>query len=262
MQILSFIDPLRAILDSASKAILEIYQDPNRFEVDRKSDNSPLTAADRASNDIICRGLEALNPSLPIVSEESIEVHYKVRSKYDYFWMVDPLDGTKEFIRRNGEFTINVALIHQTRAVLGCILVPVSGELFIGIDGKGARRYKGEEFHLMSCRNFREDAPALNLVCSRSHLNDQTKEYVSNFNEPVMLPRGSALKFTVLAAGEADIYPRLGPTMEWDTAAAQIILEEAGGSLLEWESREPLQYNKSSLLNPNFIAFGNGVLSY
>ncbi len=261
MKLLELVDPLRKILDDASEAILKIYQDPSLFEVDHKDDKSPLTAADMASNEIICEGLKILEPSIPIVSEENRAIPYHERQMYEYFWCVDPLDGTKEFIQRNGEFTINVALVKQQRAVLGLILVPVSGECFVGIDGGGARMYFNGKYDEIHCRQFDEQAEGLGLVCSRSHLNEQTQNNIGRFRDPVLHPRGSALKFTVLATGQADVYPRLGPTMEWDTAAAQIILEEAGGSLVQWDSREPLVYNKESLLNPNFLAFGQGELS-
>lgn len=262
MKLLELVDPLRKILDDASKAILEIYKDPSLFEVNHKKDNSPLTAADMASNEIICEGLKTLDPSIPIVSEENRTIPYTERQTYEYFWCVDPLDGTKEFIQRNGEFTINVALVKQDRAVLGIITVPVSGECFVGIDGEGARKYFNGRYEKIHCRQFDEKAEGLGLVCSRSHLNEQTQKYISRFSVPELHPRGSALKFTVLATGQADVYPRLGPTMEWDTAAAQIILEEAGGSLVQWDSREPVVYNKESLLNPNFLAFGQGKLSF
>ena len=255
-----FYHPLIDIVQKASKAILKVYEDPTRFAVNYKEDNSPLTAADQASNLIICENLENLYPEIPIISEENRNVDYSERSGYDYCWMVDPLDGTKEFVKRNGEFTINIALIHQGESVLGIMHIPVTGVSFLASKGDTAYIWKDDHLSGIRCRSYDHTSIGLGLVCSRSHLNDATRSYVDQYEQPVMVPKGSALKFTVIAMGEADIYPRLGPTMEWDTAAAQIILESAGGKVLDFETRMPLRYNKPNLLNPNFIACGDGEI--
>ena len=260
MNLRNLYSPLLSIAEEASKAILDIYNDPERFNVQLKNDDSPLTAADQASNEIICAGLQDINGDIPIISEENKQIPFEERSAYEYCWMVDPLDGTKEFVKRNGEFTINIALIKDSRAVLGLMHIPVAGASFYASMGDGAYKVHDGETSAIKCRPFDSQAKSLGMVCSRSHPNDRTLHYVEKYIDPILVPRGSALKFTAIAQGEADIYPRLGPTMEWDTAAAQIILESAGGQVLDFETRLPLRYNKENLLNPNFIAFGLGSL--
>lgn len=249
-----------SIAEKASNAILDIYKDPDAFEVQSKKDDSPLTAADQASNDIICTGLHNLDAGIPIISEENRQIPFEERSNYSHCWMVDPLDGTKEFVKRNGEFTVNIALIENNRVVLGLMYIPVTGEAYYASRGEPAYKVIGGQSITIKCRTFDKNKKGLGMVCSRSHLSEATRDYVEKYNEPILVPRGSSLKFTVIAQGDADIYPRLGPTMEWDTAAAQIILECAGGQVLDFETNAPLQYNKEDLLNPNFIAFGAGTL--
>ena len=243
----------------ASQAILSIYENRDRFAIDFKQDDSPLTDADRASNDIICEQLAVLS-SFPIISEESRQRPYSDRSTFEYCWMVDPLDGTKEFIKRNGEFTINIALIKGGEAILGMMHVPVTGSSYFAAKGDGAYRMQHGLKSQIHCRPFHPDAAQLGVVCSRSHLSEATQSYVDNYDDPELVPKGSALKFTVIAEGKADLYPRLGPTMEWDTAAAQVILEQAGGQVLDFVTRAPLQYNKEVLVNPHFVACGKGTL--
>ncbi len=260
MNLTQFKEPLCGIVKEAGEAILKIYEDPTLFEVDYKSDNSPLTAADRAANDIIITGLQLLPEVFPIISEESKMLSYEERSTYEYCWLVDPLDGTKEFIKRNGEFTINIALVEKKKPVLGIIYVPVTGACYFAAKGKGAFRIGQGSDTLLECRPFDLNQPGLRVLCSRSHLSEATREYVDRLNKPVLVPQGSALKFTVMAEGNGDIYPRIGPTMEWDTAAAHILLEEAGGGIVEFATGRPLIYNKPSLLNPDFIAFGRGSI--
>ena len=260
MDLRNLYSPLLSIAELASKAIIDIYDDPERFNVQIKDDASPLTAADQASNDIICAGLQDIDQSIPIISEENRQIPFEERSAYNYCWMVDPLDGTKEFVKRNGEFTINIALIENGRVVLGLMHIPVTGESYFASKGDAAHKAHKGEREVINCRKFDNQASGLGMVCSRSHPSEATRNYVEKYQDPILVPRGSALKFSVIAQGDADIYPRLGPTMEWDTAAAQIILECAGGQVLDFESRKPLRYNKENLLNPNFIAFGKGSL--
>ncbi|MCB0638471.1 MAG: 3'(2'),5'-bisphosphate nucleotidase CysQ, partial [Lewinella sp.] len=239
----------------AGDAIMTIYENEADFGVETKADDSPLTRADQASNAVINEGLEALAFQAPIVSEENKEVPYPVRKDYRHFWLVDPLDGTKEFIKRNGEFTVNIALVEGQSVVLGVVYVPVTKELYWAAKGHGAH-YIGETEKNLTTARFSLRDPGLKVVASRSHLNDETKAYVADLNQPDFVSKGSSLKLLLVAAGEAHLYPRLAPTMEWDTGAAQIIVEEAGGTVLQAGKDEPVRYNKEVLLNPHFIAAG------
>lgn len=239
----------------AGAAIMAIYGKAD-FGVELKSDESPLTLADQAANEVICRALEKLPVQYPIISEENKAVPYETRKAYDYHWLVDPLDGTKEFIKRNGEFTVNIALIHQGRPVLGVVYVPCFNEAYWGAEGEGAFLEINGEATRLEAPSFQLSDEGLNVVCSRSHLNEATQAFVNGLNNPDLVPTGSSLKFLIIAKGQAHVYPRLGPTMEWDTAAAQAVLEQAGGSVISEETQSPLQYNKENLLNPHFIAYG------
>lgn len=244
------------IVKNAHRAILKVYEVEN-LDVNYKTDDSPLTAADRAANAVICEGLERLPQVYPIVSEENKEVAYEVRKNYAYYWLVDPLDGTKEFIRRNGEFTVNIALVKQGTPVFGIVGVPVSGEIFWAANGEGAWKMdaSGKKTAIQAAAFQMEDA-GLTVVASRSHLNEATAAWLDKLNEPLRLPRGSSLKLLALATGEAHLYPRLAPTMEWDIAAAQIILEEAGGKVCRADDGQALVYNKPDMTNPSFVAYG------
>ncbi len=241
----------------AGDVILKIYNEADDFQIQQKDDNSPLTMADKAANDVICEGLEKLNVQYPIISEENKSIDYDVRKNYDYYWLVDPLDGTKEFIKRNGEFTVNIALVHNQRPVLGVVYAPVLEEMYYAVKGEGAFIEKGDATEKLSASTFTKSDKNLGVVCSRSHLNDLTQQFVDELDEPNLVATGSSLKFLILAKGTAHLYPRLAPTMEWDTGAAQIVLEEAGGKVLQAENGEPLLYNKENLLNPFFIAEGS-----
>ncbi len=256
-EISTIIKQLSQISIEAGQKIMEIYNASEDIVYEKKDDDSPLTAADKASNDIICQGLENLDFKFPIISEENKQIDYSQRKSFDYAWMVDPLDGTKEFIKRNGEFTVNIALIKSNQTILGIVYVPASKELFYAIKGFGAFQViDGEDIPLKASQFTMQDE-GLRVVCSRSHLSPETKEFMDKLNNPETVSKGSSLKFLVLAQGNAELYPRLAPTMEWDTAAAQIILEEAGGQVLNAESMKALQYNKENLLNPYFIARGS-----
>ncbi len=243
------------IARQAGAAIMDIYENED-FGVEQKADNSPLTRADKASNDVINAGLEKLSFQAPIVSEENKEVPYETRKDYDHYWLVDPLDGTKEFIKRNGEFTVNIALVHQQRVVLGVVYVPVFDELYWAAKDLGAHLVKGDQSQALAANAFSMTDNGLRVVASRSHLNDETQAFVDALNEPALVSKGSSLKLLLLAAGEAELYPRIAPTMEWDTAAAQIVLEEAGGKVLQHGTDLPVIYNKENLLNPYFVASG------
>lgn len=250
-------EEIKDIARRAGDKILEIYADIESFDIESKSDNSPLTRADKAANDIIVNGLEGLTMQYPIISEENKLVEYEDRKDYDRFWLVDPLDGTKEFIKRNGEFTVNIALVEQGHVIMGVVYVPVTDEMYWGMKDHGAYYQKEGETISLKANKFTMNDEGIRVVCSRSHLNDATKAFIDALSSPEAVSKGSSLKFLLMAAGKAEIYPRMGPTMEWDTAAAQIILEEAGGAVLHNETGEKLIYNKENLLNPYFIARAN-----
>jgi 3'(2'), 5'-bisphosphate nucleotidase len=256
------LEAVKALAKAAGAAILDIYRSSD-FGVVHKDDASPLTAADQASNRILCEGLAALAPPFPIISEENKEIPYETRKNYAYTWLVDPLDGTKEFIKRNGDFTVNIALVKGQELEMGVVYIPAHGELYWAWRGMGAfLEYGGEVQTLRSAADFRLSDPHLRVVCSRSHMSPETESFIRKLSNPELVSRGSALKFLLLAKGEAHIYPRLGPTMEWDTAAAQVILEEAGGQVVEASSSLPLLYNKANLRNPDFIAYGRPVQGF
>ena len=248
---------LRPALDIARKAgaeILRIYE--TDFDVESKSDDSPLTAADLASHRTIIAGLEALTPDLPILSEESGEIPFETRSQWPRYWLVDPLDGTKEFINRNGQFTVNIALIDGHKAVLGVVHVPVTGESYYGCEGAGAFLKKGEADEAPIRAARLGDGP-VRVVGSRSHRGKSLDGYLERLGDHEMVPMGSSLKFCLVARGDADVYPRLGLTSEWDTAAAQAVVECAGGQVINVDGSR-LAYNaKEDILNPYFLVFGD-----
>jgi 3'(2'), 5'-bisphosphate nucleotidase len=231
---------------SANGRILEIYESGD-FSIEAKSDDSPLTLADKASHNAIVAYLE--ETKIPILSEEGAKIPYVERSNWDYFWMIDPLDGTKEFIKKNGEFTVNIALIHQGSPILGVVTVPVLGTSYHAIKGQGAVK----DSNPIKVGNRALSESGLRIVASRSHLSPETEEFIDRFDKPEIVSKGSSLKLLMVAEGEADLYPRYAPTMEWDTAAAQIIVEEAGGKVLIKDTDESVRYNKEDLLNPWFL---------
>ncbi len=254
---LATVEKIKEIAIRAGEAILEIYSDEALFDVEKKADNSPLTKADQKANDVIVNGLENLDIIYPIISEENKLVDYETRKSYKSFWLVDPLDGTKEFIKRNGEFTVNIALIQDNSPVLGVVYVPVTDEMYWAVKDEGAYYSKNGHIERLKANSYTLRDEGLRVVCSRSHVNQETQDFIDTLKKPDTVSKGSSLKFLILAKGGAEIYPRIGPTMEWDTGAAQIILEEAGGSVLQYQKNTPLSYNKENLLNPYFIATAN-----
>ncbi len=237
----------------AGERILEIYNDPAAdFEVERKADNSPLTKADRAAHLQIVQILEPLQ--IPILSEEGRGVPYEERCEWSRLWIVDPLDGTKEFIKRNGEFTVNIALVEGGVPVMGVIYVPVTGELYYGDREEGAFKVVDSVETKLPVKCEREEYI---VVASRSHLSQETTNFIESLrtDHPTieMVSKGSSLKICLVAEGAADVYPRYAPTMEWDTAAGDAILRAAGGVLTLVDSEQPLVYNKVDLLNPYFV---------
>ena len=249
-----FLDAVIEISKVAGKKILEVYE--TDFDVEHKEDKTPLTKADMAAHNVIVESLEKLTPDIPILSEEEAKIPFAKRASWETYWLVDPLDGTREFIKRNGEFTVNIALIHQHESILGVIYVPVSGVCYYASRGHGA--YK----QLPNCppnsiQVSSKISNPVNIAGSRSHRGDSLNRFLENVGDYEIISMGSSLKSCLVAEGKADIYPRLGPTSEWDTAAAQCIVEEAGGHLTTLDM-QPMRYNtKESLLNPHFLVFGD-----
>lgn len=296
------------ICRTAGQGILDVYE--TSFSVEVKADRSPLTLADRRSHDIITRGLIEINEnafSIPILSEEGEDIPYRERNKWEYFWLVDPLDGTREFVNRNGEFTVNVALVHRSKPILGVIHVPTTGVTFFAAEDLGSFRIRASNWQK---RIQDTDMPSKDIslqgrggtiqgiqeavrisdsegvdkliaagdrlplpisrtrftvVSSRSHMSEETAKFIDKLRiqhkEIDFISAGSSLKFCLVAEGSADIYPRLAPTKEWDTAAGQAVVEQAGGRVFIKETSEPLSYNKENLLNPWFVAENRNSLN-
>lgn len=251
----------RSVVDiavAAGAAIMEIYSQD--FAVEHKDDRSPLTAADLASHHLIVDGLRRLTPELPVLSEESASIAWEERRGWTRYWLVDPLDGTREFVKKNGEFTVNIALIENGETVFGVVYAPALEELHYGIRGVGAFVRDGDEDVPILSR--KPASPPLRVAASRSHLDERTAAAMRRMGEVESQGLGSSLKFCRIAEGRMDVYPRFGPTSEWDTAAAQCVLEAAGGAVLTLDG-QPLRYNhKESLLNPDFIALGDAGLPW
>lgn len=238
------------LAEEAGRAILQIYAGPINVTV--KGDSSPLTQADQLAHSILTAGLSTLTPQLPVISEESSAEEQARRPELACYWLIDPLDGTKEFIQRNGEFTVNIALIEQGVSRFGVVHVPVSGNTYWGGADVGAWRKDGTGEQAIKVAKPAAGEP-LTVVGSRSHLNTETENFLSSLGPYELVSVGSSLKFCLLAEGKAHIYPRLAPTCEWDTAAAQAVLEGAGGSVCALDG-SPLRYSKPEILNPWFVA--------
>jgi len=250
----NLVDEITAISRRAGEAILEIYQ--RDFDVSLKDDNSPLTQADLAAHRVICDALNKLTPDIPLLSEESAQLDFATRSAWHEYWLIDPLDGTKEFVNRNGEFTVNIALVREHRPVMGIVHVPVTGMTYSGLSGSGAWRQDPSAAR-EPIQVRRPAAEKLIVVGSRSHANPVVEQYLAQLGDYELVSMGSSLKFCLVAEGKADFYPRLGLTSEWDTAAAHAVVNAAGGHVVKLDG-QPLQYNrKDSLLNPNFLVYGD-----
>jgi 3'(2'), 5'-bisphosphate nucleotidase len=249
---------------AAGKEILEVYNTSD-FEIESKADHSPLTIADRRAHEAIIALLK--KTEIPILSEEGKSIPYVTRSAWSTFWLVDPLDGTKEFIKRNGEFTVNIAMVKEGKAEFGVVYAPVLNELYLGIPGRGAFICTNEKYFnqpLDYLVQFSEQLPKtpadekkFRVVASRSHYNDETRAFVNSLDsggkEISLVSKGSSMKLCMVASGEADIYPRLGPTMEWDTAASHAVVKAAGKNVYRADTGTELTYNKENLLNPYFV---------
>ena len=242
------------IARSAGQAILQVYHQD--FSVQHKEDDSPLTAADLASHKVIVQRLGDMDPDTPVLSEEAAATPYETRAGWQRYWLIDPLDGTREFVKRNGEFTVNIALIVDGRPVLGVVHVPVTGVSYFGAGAQGAWKIEADgssrPIHVRA-----ERAQKIQVAGSRSHAGDSLLRFLDRLGDHDIVSMGSSLKLCLVAEGKADIYPRLGPTSEWDTAAAQAVVEAAGGMVTDTKM-QPLRYNtKESLLNPHFLVFGD-----
>lgn len=248
----SLLNDIVSLAKQAGNQVFNIYQ--SDFTVEYKADKSPITVADLASHDCICQGLRHLTPDLPVISEESEPISFQKRRSWEKYWLIDPLDGTKEFLEKNGEFTINIALIEQHKPSLGVIFVPSKNICYFASKGLGAYKQIGEtQPKVMLSRAWKEEQ-SITAVISRRHGMKELEKFLAQFSSLNLLYCGSALKFCWLAEGLADIYPRFSPTFEWDTAAGQCILKEAGGLVIDNTGQE-LQYNMSSSLQiDNFLA--------
>ena len=253
-----WLEPVLAIAAEAGRRILDVYE--RQFDVSSKDDGSPLTDADRAAHELIVTRLIQLTPGIPVLSEESAKIEYAERADWERFWLVDPLDGTKEFVNRNGEFTVNIALVEAGAPVLGVVVVPVTAVAYLAIRGQGAWKEQGGcDRKPIRVRAYRGGRAT--VVASRSHRGEALDRFLERLNaregEYATTSMGSSLKLCLVAEGEADIYPRLGLTSEWDTAAAQCVVESAGGRVTDLDGKS-LRYNKPDILNPWFLATGGG----
>lgn len=249
-----YVNVLIDIARKAGKAILAVYKEP--FEVEIKADNSPLTKADKASNEIILAGLKEHYPTVPFISEEAKQTAYAERKDWKYCWSIDPLDGTKEFIKKNGEFTVNIALLEDGNPIFGLIYVPAQNTIYHAQKAKGAYKIvAGDMPKKLMVSTIQKNEPVV-IVASRSHLNQATVDFIEEQKDKYGLvdtvSAGSALKFCLVAEGKAHFYPRFAPTMEWDTAAGHIIATEAGATVTKVDG-SPLTYNREDLLNPYFL---------
>ncbi len=258
------LEDLKFIAKKAGEEIMEIYQNEN-FDIQIKSDHSPVTKADLAAHDIIVNFLEQHYPAIPCLSEESASIDFKERQKWSQCFIIDPLDGTKEFIERNGEFTVNIALQKDGKPVLGVIYAPTKGILYYAAEGVGAYKqqssYPSERIKVRKIRKDDELEP-IKVITSRRNQLESVRDLCQSLGSCEFMSFGSSLKMCMIAEGSADIYPKLAPTSEWDTAAAQIILEQAGGRLVALNFERFLYNQKESLINPPFFAIGDSSFDW
>ena len=253
------IEDIKRIALEAGAAIMEIYKQD--FGVEYKEDQSPLTQADLKANAIICDALQKLYPMIPIMSEENKQTPFEIRKNWEYYWCIDPIDGTKEFIKKNDEFTVNIALLHHNIPVLGVVYAPALGEMYYAKKSEGAFFEQLDDLHSIIKKKKLPfvQKEEFKVVASKSHLSKETEDFINKLSVDypflTIQSRGSSLKLCMVATGEADIYPRLAPTMEWDTAAADAIVREAGRMTYQYPLTVefPLLYNKEELINPWFV---------
>jgi 3'(2'), 5'-bisphosphate nucleotidase len=263
MQVSNLLPAVVAISKAAGQAILSVYEEDN-FDITTKADDSPLTAADLASHRVIVSSLRQLTPDIPVLSEESAAVAWGERQQWSQYWLIDPLDGTKEFLKRNGEFTVNIALIENGAPTLGVVYVPVFNCCYYGAKGYGAWKEVAGKATIITTLAIEEGQERLRVVESRTHRGDVLQAWLARlqprFPQMELVSMGSSLKICLVAEGMADLYPRLSPTAEWDTAAAQAVLEAAGGKLVDQQGSEYRYNRKEDLLNPFFFAVGDATL--
>jgi len=247
------------ISKEAGLSILSIYNDKKKFKnISFKDDDSPLTLADKASNETICNFLNILTPEIPLLSEEGRNIKFDERKKWKKFWLIDPLDGTKEFIKRNGEFTVNIALIDKGIPILGVVHAPILDTTWYGSVNLGSYKISQNNISKINVIKSNNDS-IIKIVSSRSHANNpKLDSYLSQFKDYKLIKMGSSIKICLVADGSAHYYPRFGPTMEWDTAAAHAVVKYAGGNIFNVDSNSELGYNKTNLLNPEFLVDSNG----
>lgn len=253
MDVLQIAPRIADLAAVAGDKIMAVYAETD-VGISSKADDSPLTRADLASHHAIIAGLRTITPGIPVLSEEAADIAYAERQAWSRFWLVDPLDGTKEFINRNGEFTVNIALIEAGRPVLGVVYAPVLGSLYVGIAGNGAYKQTGGTRTPIRVTGY--DGGAIRVVASRSHNSESVTRFLNQIGPVECVNMGSSLKLCLVAEGSADLYPRIGPTMEWDTAAAHCVVEAAGGTVTDLTG-ERLRYNKPDLHNPHFVVAGS-----
>ena len=256
---MGLLDEVEAIAHEAGTAIMNVYE--REFSAIQKDDNSPLTEADLAAHEIILQRLRKLHPMFPILSEEAVGDFSGVGDAGQY-WLVDPLDGTREFIKRNGEFTVNIALIENGRAILGVVYAPALDVAYLAAEGLGAFKAEATQPRKpIRVSEYKQGSP-WRVVGSRSHAGDSLTEFLLRLGDHKLMPMGSSLKFCLVAEGSADVYPRMGPTSLWDTAAAQCVVEQAGGRVIQLTG-EPISYaDPSAVLNPYFLVHGKSAVNW
>ena len=250
----TYINSFVNLVKECNEIILEIYN--TDFSVINKDDNSPLTLADKKCNDHICNFLSKIPlENSGIISEEIKNDTYENRKNLEWTWLVDPLDGTKEFVKKNGQFTVNIGLCQFGVPVFGIVSIPVSGEIYYGVKDIGSYKLTSNKKIKLEIESKNFDKEKMKVVASSSHMNEGTKNYISTLNDPVIVNVGSSIKLLWIAENKADVYPRIAPTCEWDTCAAHAIVKYANGKVLDFENSQELTYNKNTLLNPYFLVY-------
>lgn len=248
----SFIQGFINLIKECNNIVINIYN--TDFNVISKEDESPLTLADKECNDHICNYLKNIKVNNSgIISEEIKNDNYNKRKNLEWSWLIDPLDGTKEFVKKNGQFTVNIGLCQNGIPVFGIVSIPVSGEIYYGIKDVGSFKLVDNKLIKLQIKEKDLSKEGLKIVASASHLNEETKKYIDNFKNPVIVNTGSSIKLLWVAENKADIYPRIAPTSEWDTCAAHAVVKYAGGKVLQYDTDDEVIYNKENLLNPYFI---------
>ncbi len=258
-----FVDGFIELIKNCNKKVLEIYN--TDFSINYKDDKSPLTLADLESNKLICDYLNLLNKNLKeetneeflIISEENKNLDYNLRKDYNYTWLVDPIDGTKEFLKKNGQFTVNIGLCRNEIPIFGIVSIPVSNEIYYGIEGIGSFKLNVNDKTIKNLKINKKDLTKENvkIAASSSHLNEETKNYINQYKNPNLINIGSSIKLLYVAENKVDIYPRFGPTSEWDTCAAHSVVKYANGNVVNTVDKSELTYNKENILNPYFLVY-------